>query len=247
MRSDLIDDGVTMASELAANTLHAGAEAGPAALGAGPGAPELWLYLRRAQGRQWELACKLFDSLAGWKDGIPPRLGDADPDAVTGRGLQVVAGLSAGRWGHHLSRSRLGGRKVAGKAVWFALPVPAPANAPDWAWRAGLSAAGAARALALMLADRGLGERLMLSDEPAAGLAMLSVQCGLTVWCRDGTISWRTRAGSYQRQAVTDLVESAEQIVATSEEIGRGAGAGYPGLDRVRPPSGRPAPGGPQA
>jgi hypothetical protein len=85
-----------------------------------------------------------------------------------------------------------------------------------------------------MLADRGLGERLMLADEPATGMAVLSVRCGLTVWCRNRIICWRTRAGRYQRQAVTDLIDSAEQIVSTCEEIDRGVGAGYPGLDRVR-------------
>ena len=233
MRDDLIDDGITMASELAANTLHAGA--GGELSGLQPGAPELWLYVRRAQG-QWELACKVFDSLRGWKQGTPPEAGrSASEEAVTGRGLQVVAALSGGRWGHHLTRSRLGGWKVPGKAVWFALPIPAPAHrAPDWAWRSRLSPCEAARQLAAMLADRGLGDRLMVADEPAAGMAVLSVRCGLTVWCRDRMICWRTRAGRYQRQAVTDLVDSAEQIVSTCEEMDRGVGAGYPGLDRVR-------------
>ncbi len=235
MREDLIDDGVTMASELAANTLHAAAGSRLAELDPVAGAPELWLYVRRAQGH-WELACKVFDSLRGWRKGTPPEAAHTPSDeAVTGRGLQVVAGLSGGRWGHHLTRSRLGGWKVPGKAVWFALPIPAPAHrAPDWAWRSRLTPCEAARELAAMLADRGLGERMMLADEPAAGMAVLSVRYGLTVWCRDHIICWRTRAGRYQRQSVTDLIDSAEQIVSTCEEIDRGVGAGYPGLDRVR-------------
>lgn len=231
MSDELVDDGVTMASELAANTLHAGP---PGDQRTPVGAPELWLYVRRVQGR-WELVCKVFDWLRGWRQGTPPRPGEADPEAVTGRGLQVVAGLSGGRWGHHLTRSRLGGWKIPGKAVWFALPVPAPTHrAPDWAWRSRLGGCDAARALAAMLSDRGLGERLMMTDEPAVGMAVLSVRCGLTVWCRNRVICWRTRAGRYQQQAVTDLVESAEQIVSACEEIDRDVGAGYLGLDRVR-------------
>jgi len=235
MREELIDDGITMASELAANTLHAGTEQELAELRPAAGAPELWLYVRRAQG-QWELACKVFDSLRGWRQGAPPEPGRSAPEeAVTGRGLQVVAALSGGRWGHHLTRSRLGGWKVPGKAVWFALPIPAPAHrAPDWASRSRLTPCEAAGELAAMLADRGLGDRLMVADEPATGMAVLSVRCGLTVWCRERIICWRTRAGRYQRQAVIDLVDSAEQIVSTCEEIDRGVGAGYPGLDRVR-------------
>ena len=236
MPGDLIDDGVTMASELAANTLHArpGGEAGEDGPRPAVGGPELWLYVRRAQG-QWELVCKVFDSLRGWRRDAPPMPGRASTDAVTGRGLQVVAGLSDGRWGHHLTRSRLGGWKVPGKAVWFALPVPEPArHVPDWARRAWLGPCDAARELAAMLADRGLGERLMVTNEPVAGIAVLSIQCGLTVWCRDRFTCWRTRAGRYQRQPVADLIESAEQIVSTCEEIDRGVGAGYLGSERVR-------------
>jgi hypothetical protein len=75
---EAIYDGMTMASELAANTLHAqdniqfdGVARLPVA-----GAPELSLYLRRAAGR-WELVCMTFDSLAGWKGGSPPVPGPA--------------------------------------------------------------------------------------------------------------------------------------------------------------------------
>src|SRR5262249_56034432 len=70
---DLIDDGMTMASELAANTLHAQENARFAGAAAPPvaGAPELWLYLRGAAGR-WELVCTAFDSLTGWQWRSPP-------------------------------------------------------------------------------------------------------------------------------------------------------------------------------
>src|SRR5580704_6362577 len=91
----LLDDCVLMASELAANTLHARAcagtggggdrlvsvapdmggepisAAGPATHGAAisktvPGCPELWLYLRGV-GIRRELVCKIFDCCRGWR------------------------------------------------------------------------------------------------------------------------------------------------------------------------------------
>jgi hypothetical protein len=225
IEENLADDGVTMASELAANTLHARADSGT---------PEIWLYLRRAS-HGWELVCKVFDALRGWKRGLPPVPGQARNDAVTGRGLHVVEMLSEGRWGHHLTRSRLGGWKVPGKAVWFALPAPPPEHrAREWVYRSRIGPCHAARDLEAMLSDRGLADGLMVTHEPAAGMAVLSVRCGLTIWCRPGMIAWRTRAGRYQRQAVTDLIDAAEQIVCTCEEIVRGVGAGDTGLSRVR-------------
>jgi len=90
LQPDLMDDCILMASELAANTLHARAAAGPGGGGdwlvsvapdmggepissAGPapqtmqialapqaGCPELWLYLR-GLGIRRELVCKVFD------------------------------------------------------------------------------------------------------------------------------------------------------------------------------------------
>ena len=117
LEPEAIDDGVTMVSELAANTLHAQ----PAA--ARPANPELWLYLRgsgpadgaRVQGLRHP---------PGWVRGnVPGRtVCRAPADAMSGRGLEVVHELSDGHWGHHLSRSRLSGTGIRGKAVWFALP-----------------------------------------------------------------------------------------------------------------------------
>ena len=95
------DDGVTMVSELAANTLHASQRR------TFPVNPELWLYLRGA-GQRVELVCKVFDTLPGWLCGnVPGRTVCRVPaDAMSGRGLEVVHELSNGRWGHHLTRSR---------------------------------------------------------------------------------------------------------------------------------------------
>jgi hypothetical protein len=148
----LLDDCVLMASELAANTLHARAVAGPGGGGdrlvsvapdmggepissAGPaplvssdppataGCPELWLYLRGLGSRR-ELVCKIFDGSRGWRHGVVPSASRAPAQAVTGRGLQIVQELSLGRWGHHPTRARLGGWGGRGKAVWFAVPAP---------------------------------------------------------------------------------------------------------------------------
>jgi hypothetical protein len=147
----LLDDCVLMASELAANTLHARAvagtggggdwlvsvapdmggepisAAGPATHAASsksvPGCPELWLYLRGV-GIRRELVCKIFDCCRGWRHGSAPSAARASAQAVAGRGLQIVHELSGGRWGHHPTRARLGGWGLRGKAVWFAVPAP---------------------------------------------------------------------------------------------------------------------------
>jgi len=226
-------DGVTMASELAANTMHARHNAEFEGAGAWPlaGAPELWIYLRRAAGR-WELVCKVFDSLSGWNNDLTPVPGDAGADSVSGRGLQVVAGLSAGRWGHHLTRSRFGGWKVPGKAVWFGQPVPARCvPGPQRGGR--LTPARAARALEGMLVERGLGGGLLRAQAPSAEMSVLSVRCGLTVWCRDTVIWWRTPDGRHEERVPTDLVDTAEQLVCICAEMDRGAATRHCGLDRV--------------
>ena len=120
---EAVDDWVTMVSELAANTLHASQRQSL------PVNPELWLYLR-GTGARVELVCKVFDTLPGWVRGnVPGRtVSRAPADAMSGRGLEVVHELSHGYWGHHLTRSRLSGTGIRGKAVWFALPVPAAGN-----------------------------------------------------------------------------------------------------------------------
>jgi hypothetical protein len=230
---ELASDGVTMASELAANTLHAQQNVEFDGAGAWPlaGAPELWIYLRRAAGR-WELVGKVFDSQSGWDHALAPVPGGAGADSVSGRGLQVVAALSAGRWGHHLTRSRFGGWRVPGKAVWFGLPVPA--RCVPGPQRGGRLAPGrAARALEEMLAERGLGGGLLRAQAPSAEMSVLSVRCGLTVWCRDTVIWWQTPDGRREQRVPTDLVDTAEQLVCICAEKDRGFDSRHRGLDRV--------------
>ena len=76
LSGDVVHDGVTMVSELAANTLHAqgnvefdGSRQRPIT-----GSPELWSYVRRCA-TGYELVCKIFDSQRGWKAGAPPESG----------------------------------------------------------------------------------------------------------------------------------------------------------------------------
>jgi hypothetical protein len=219
--SDLVHDGVTMASELAANTMNAhgniefGAQGRPVS-----GMPEIWLYLRQS-GSGRELVCKIFDSEPGWDAGEPLPVGaavPAGPDSVRGRGLQMVAGLSAGRWGHHLSRGRLGAWKVQGKAVWFALRMP-PGS--DLATSARMAPRGsrAIAELAAALAERGLGAGLVPITEATGDLAVLSVSTKLTVWCRGEVVWWQKPQGGYDRLPVSDLSEAGERIVCAYEEL----------------------------
>ena len=273
----LLDDCVLMASELAANTLHARAlagtggggdrlvsvapdmgcepisAAGPATQSAAtppqipqipqipgiaarlvPGCPELWLYLR-GLGIRRELVCKIFDCCRGWRHGSAPSVARASAQAVAGRGLQIVHELSGGRWGHHPTRARLGGWGLRGKAVWFAVPAPlAHARLADvtglhaytlsadvTATRANerLSARQAARELETMLEERGFCGRLVRADQPASDMSVLSVCCGLTVWCRSGFVSLATSEGGRERWNYADLVEAAEQTVRRYEEL----------------------------
>jgi hypothetical protein len=271
----LLDDCILMASELAANTLHAHAAAGAGGGGdrlesvapdmggepftpaspaphasetphapeappatriavPGPGCPELWVYLR-GLGVRRELVCKIFDASRGWRHGAVPSLARASAQAVAGRGLQIVQELSGGRWGHHPTRARLGGWGLRGKAVWFAVPAPlaharladvtglrAYTLSADVTAARGyqrLSARQAARELEAMLGEWGFGGRLVRADEPASDMSVLSVCCGLTVWCRSGVVSLTTSDGSREWWNYADLVEAADQTVRLYEEL----------------------------
>jgi hypothetical protein len=214
LETEAIDDGVTMVSELAANTLHV-QQRQPA-----PASPELWLYLR-GTGPRAELVCKVFDTLPGWVRGnVPGRtVSRAPADAMSGRGLEVVHEMSSGRWGHHLSRSRLAGTSQRGKAVWFALPAPAAGLDTGQASDRGTpaSAGEAMTELEKDLGTRGFGDKLVRADDPGADMAVLSIASGLTVWCRSGA-AWLRAPGPPVRQwSYYDLVEVGEQAVGAYE------------------------------
>ncbi|MGH3155429.1 MAG: ATP-binding protein [Streptosporangiaceae bacterium] len=218
LHGDLVHDGVTMVSELAANTLHAqsnvefdGSRQRPIT-----GSPEMWTYLRSCP-TGYEIVCKVFDSQRGWKSGAPPDPSRVTLESVNGRGLRVVSELSDGRWGHHLTRARLGRWKVQGKVVWFALPVSTAR--PTAIGHEPLSACQVARELEDLFVDRGIGRRLVCSDEPGSDIAVLSVRADLTVWCRNRAVSWTTAGGSHERRPFSDLTEVSEQIVRAHEEL----------------------------
>ena len=218
-----------MASELAANSMHAQTGIQFDVRGcAVAGAPEMWLYLRRVGGEQ-ELVCKVFDALPRWKDDTLPDPAVAVPvDAVSGRGLHVIDGLSQGRWGHHLTRARLGGWKVPGKAVWFAVPVPA-SSALERFRRPQPGSVEAGRhpgADAVRARDRAHRPGRC----PGSGMSVLSIRRGLTVWCRSRVVSWTGRSGHREWRAFSDLVDAAEQIIGAHEELASAdAGASGPG------------------
>jgi hypothetical protein len=215
---ELLHDGITMASELAANTLHAqgnveftGSRQRPVS-----GMPELWLYLR-GRGAACELVCKIFDSDPSWNVRSEQLPDPASLESISGRGLRVVAELSAGRWGQHLTRGRLGNWKVPGKAVWFALRLPPSVGVvrsrpePD--------CGEAVDELEAMLADRGLGGRLVRIDEPGGFFSVLSISRHLTVWRHGSTVSWKSPGGSYRRMSLCDLVDVTEQIICAHEQL----------------------------
>ncbi|GEM_PF-344125 len=235
--ADLVHDGMTMASELAANTLnaHANIEFSKRTRRPVSGVPELWVYVRSVRSGR-EIVCKIFDSEPGWDAGEPAPVGaavPAGPDSVRGRGLQMVAGLSAGHWGHHPTRGRLGAWKVPGKAVWFALRVP-PASDLATCQRYAPRGRQAIGEVAAALADRGLGAGLVQVNEPGGELAVLSVSPGPTVWCRGDVVWWPEPGGGYDRLHVSDLTEAVERIVWLHEELVAAAGPREP------PPAGRP-------
>jgi hypothetical protein len=224
--SAIVDDGVLMVSELAANTLHVQRDEQERRQPPRP-VPELWLYLR-GSGQRRELVCKVFDSFPGWLHGNVPGRGvcRAPADALGGRGLEVVHELSQGHWGHHPTRSRLAGWEVRGKAVWFAVPASAAqeplaaATTPQAPDRyATMTASQAMTELEAGLAARGFGGRMVRADDPRGDMAVLSVCGGVTVWCRAGVAWLRAPGLTGHRWNYADLVEVAEQTVQAYETL----------------------------
>jgi hypothetical protein len=250
LSAETVEDGILMASELAANTLHArgcggGGQQGIRDAGEGPGPlparPEMWLYLRSA-GAGRELVCKMFDGHSGWgHEDVPLQaqgdgliLGGVPDDGEDGRGLQVVHELSGGHWGFHRSRSRLGGGP--GKVVWFAQPLPQAVVAPR---RPYMSAAEAARELQAALDARGFTGRLVRADDPAGDMSVVSVSDKLTVWCRAGAAWLREPGQEGLRWSFDDLVEVTEQAVRVFEELGRDRPRLYPAVPTIPAQVGR--------
>ncbi|MFG2003577.1 ATP-binding protein [Spirillospora sp. NPDC048911] len=134
---DTVGDAQLMVSELVTNAHQHAAEHGP---------HELWLYLGERPGARIppataatgpahpaaarpaparEVRCAVFD---GDADARLPGYSWTSGDC--GRGLSIVRELSEGRWGVLHTLSRLG-PPIPGKAVWFAVPVPATFLSPS--------------------------------------------------------------------------------------------------------------------
>ncbi|HEX6471818.1 MAG TPA: ATP-binding protein [Streptosporangiaceae bacterium] len=213
---DYIADVVLCVSELTTNAIvHARGHGAPEAAAT---APELWLY-RRGHDGDPQLVVAVFDSLRRLRARQPalPR----DLLAEGGRGLDIVGIVAAGQSGWHLTRSRLGGWQVPGKACWFALPIP-ESFPPVLPPRLRLTEAQAAGALASLLVERGLTQMI---HQDAERQSVLSVRHGLTVWCRAGAFWW-TSAGVRRRRPFSDIIEVGERVVQLHEElVGAAAGA----------------------
>lgn len=179
----------------------------------------MWSYVRLCP-TGYELVCKVFDSQRGWKAGAPPDPARVTLESINGRGLRVVSELSGGRWGHHLTRGRLGRWKVQGKVVWFAVPISEARGAARLG-RYQLTACQAAKELEELLVERGIGRRLVRSEESVSDIAVLSIRADLTVWCRGGTLSWTASDGITERRVFADMTEVTEQIVRLHEELDR--------------------------
>ena len=203
-----------MASELAANTLHAQGKWSSAAPAArGQRLPEIWLYLRgRAPAARWSA-----------RSSTPSRAGRSRPSGPARRRWSRSAGAGC-RWSPRCppasgaaTRAGAAGRlEGPGKAVWFALRVPPAAESARSA--AGLSPEQAVDELEAMLTGRGLGRRVVRADEPG-DMSVLSISRHLTIWRRGKTLTWRAHEGEYRQMHVSDLVDIAEQIVCAHEEV----------------------------
>jgi anti-sigma regulatory factor (Ser/Thr protein kinase) len=206
---DYIADVILCVSELATNAIvHT---CGGGVVEAATVAPELWMY-RRGHDGDPQLVVAVFDSLRRLRarEHAAPR----DLLAEGGRGLDIVGVVAAGQSGWHLTRSRLGGWQVPGKACWFSLPIPdsSPRVLPP---RLRLTEAQAAGALASLLAERGLNQ---LIHQDAVRQSVLSVRYGLTVWCRAGAFWW-TSGGVGRRRPFSDIIEVGERVIQLHEEL----------------------------
>ena len=209
---DTVDDGVTMVSELAANTLHASQRRPHAAN------PELWLYLR-GTGMRVELVCKVFDTLPGlgarqraWPHRLPGAGRRDERPRPRGRARAVRRPL--GPSPHQVPAVR---HRARGKAVWFALPAPLAGGAAGR--RRPATAGDAMTELEQDLSNRGFGGKLVRADDPGADMAVLSIASGLTVWCRSAGAWLRAPGVSQQQWSYCDLVEVGEQAVQAHESI----------------------------
>ncbi|MFB4311845.1 ATP-binding protein [Actinomadura sp. GTD37] len=209
----VVDDAVTMVSELATNAFVHALGGRPLLVMPTAGLPEVQIY-GRGRGRGTEVVVRVFDS-ASWCGTVPSGAGNLRPptEAEGGRGLELVNALTVehgGRWGAHRSRSQTGLTPVSGKVVYFTLPVAMP-------WRpTRRDCHEAARELRRLLAARGIGP-LHLNE--GWRMAVVSVRAEITVWVRDETFFITLPGAGAACHPVCDVVEVAEAIVRCNEDL----------------------------
>ncbi|MGH3379451.1 MAG: hypothetical protein ACRDP6_32430 [Actinoallomurus sp.] len=141
------------------------------------------------------------------------------------RGLDIVRQLAAsagGDCGFYRTRSRLGARRVPGKAAWFtvrAAPGSRAVQPPDIV----PSAAEATAQLRSLLADRGIDH---MNHNGYSDWAVLSLPHS-TVWSTGGIFTWRHLRRERTADVVdaevgrlpyTDLIETVERLVQAHED-----------------------------
>ncbi|MFD0684183.1 ATP-binding protein [Actinomadura fibrosa] len=201
-RDVVVDDAVTIVSELATNAFVHGVPGRPPD---GPG-PELVMYVRRAR---TEIVTQVFDS-GPWKGRLPRTCVRSDLATESGRGLQLVDALTAehgGSWGVHRSRSRLA---TVPEVAYFVQPVPEGGRSGQ----VDLDSGG--RALGAALRARGLGP---LHGCEGWDMAVLSVRAAITVWVRSSTISLITPLTGTVRYPLVDVADVVEGIVRCNEDL----------------------------
>lgn len=121
--ADVLHDAVTIVAELASNAVrHAGADAEP--FDSMRRRPQVGLCSLGLRISDHKLYISMFD-----ESQQAPVVRPASADSEDGRGLQLVAGLSAGTWGFSYAPF------LSGKHVWacLRLPVPRPPAGPEQA------------------------------------------------------------------------------------------------------------------
>ncbi len=205
----MVDDAVTMVSELATNVFVHALGGRPLPTMPTAGLPEVQIYVRK---RGSEVVVRVFDC-AAWCGTVPTGANlRPPPEAEGGRGLELVNALAVehrGRWGAHRSRSQLGSVPVSGKVVYFALPATVAWCPPR------RDCLEAVRELRRLLDARGIGP-LQLGE--GWRMAVLSVRAEITVWVRDETF-FVTLPDGGALHPVCDVVAVAEEIVRCNEDL----------------------------
>lgn len=126
-----------------------------------------------------------------------------------GKGLNIVSAITT-EWGTRITRSRFETPVTAGKAVWFALPLPTPwpgASRP-------IPLDKAAHALAYSLAARGIHSERRSDHQ---GISVVQAH-GLNIWVEPKCFAWHTGNGDYVRHPLLDLQETIECVIDEIEQ-----------------------------